>query len=60
MKAVLASGNANKLRELRSALPRVELVLRRLAAPPGEDPALTWRLFCAALYLLSLDGDDDA
>jgi hypothetical protein len=31
-------------------LPRVELVLRELLAPPGDDPLRTWRLFCAGLY----------
>jgi hypothetical protein len=35
-------------------------VLRELVAPPGEDPLLTWRRFCAALYAAELaDGDDD-
>ncbi|HEY1480254.1 MAG TPA: hypothetical protein VGF46_09505 [Gaiellales bacterium] len=40
-------------------LPRVELVLRALVAPPGEDPQRTWRLFCAALYAVALGDEDD-
>jgi hypothetical protein len=40
-------------------LPRVELVLRQLMAPPGDDPLLTWRRFCAALYTAELAADDD-
>ena len=40
-------------------LPRVQHVLRELVAPPGDDPLLTWRRFCAALYVTELaDGDD--
>jgi hypothetical protein len=39
-------------------LPRVELVLRQLVAPPGEDPLRTWRFFCAGLYASEL-GDDE-
>jgi hypothetical protein len=35
-------------------LPRVELVLRQLVAPPGDDPLRTWRLFCAGLYAREL------
>ena len=37
MKAVLASGNANKLRELRTALPGVELELLGANGYPPED-----------------------
>ncbi len=54
---------ADLARAVAERLPRVELVLRALAAPPGEDPALTWRLYCAALYTLALaddEADDDA
>jgi hypothetical protein len=39
-------------------LPRVEHVLRDLAAPPGEDPLRTWRQFCAALYAAQLADDE--
>lgn len=49
---------ADLARAVAQRLPRVESVLRQLAAPPGEDPALTWRLFCSALYLLALDEDE--
>jgi hypothetical protein len=39
-------------RAVAQRLPRVEAVLRMLAAPPPDDPSRTWRLFCAALYTL--------
>jgi hypothetical protein len=39
-------------RAVAQRLPRVEAVLRILAAPPPDDPGRTWRLFCAALYAL--------
>jgi hypothetical protein len=39
-------------RAVAQRLPRVEAVLRMLAAPPPGDPSRTWRLFCAALYTL--------
>jgi hypothetical protein len=41
-------------------LPRVEHVLRELLTPPIDDPLLTWRLFCAALYAADVASDDDA
>jgi hypothetical protein len=44
-------------------LPRVQQVLRELMAPPGDDPLLTWRRFCAALYAAEMaaeaDGDEE-
>ena len=39
-------------RAVAQRLPRVEAVLRALAAPPPDDPSRTWRLFCAAVYTL--------
>lgn len=59
-RAALADAVRSDLaRAVAERLPRVELVLRDLAAPPGEDPARTWRLFCSALYTLALDDEDD-
>jgi hypothetical protein len=59
-RAALADAvRADLARAVAERLPRVELVLRVLAAPPGEDPGLTWRLFCAALYTLALADDED-
>jgi hypothetical protein len=46
-------------RAVAQRLPRVEAVLRSLAAPPGDDPSLTWRLYCATLYALALAEDED-
>jgi hypothetical protein len=40
-------------------LPRVEHVLRELLAPPIDDPLLTWRRFCAALYASDVASDDE-
>ncbi|MEO9176195.1 MAG: hypothetical protein ABI317_11845 [Gaiellales bacterium] len=40
-------------------LPRVELVLRQLVAPPADDPLRTWRLFCAGLYAHELADDEE-
>jgi hypothetical protein len=48
---------ADLARAVAQRLPRVEAVLRQLAAPPGDDPALTWRLFCSALYVLAMDDE---
>jgi hypothetical protein len=45
-------------RAVAQRLPRVEAVLRLLAAPPGDDPGRTWRLFCSALYALALAEDE--
>ena len=41
---------ADAARAVAQRLPRVEAVLRVLAAPPADDASLTWRLFCSALY----------
>ena len=49
---------ADLARAVAQRLPRVESVLRVLAAPPGEDPLRTWRLFCSALYVLAMSEDD--
>lgn len=49
---------ADVARAVAERLPRVEAVLRELAAPPGEDAGRTWRLFCSALYLQVLDEED--
>ena len=42
---------ADVARAVAGRLPRVELVLRRLAAP-DDDLGRTWLLFCAGLYVL--------
>jgi hypothetical protein len=57
--ALLDAVRAEYGRATAARLPRVELVLRQLVAPPGEDPLRTWRLFCAGLYAHELADDDE-
>jgi hypothetical protein len=59
-RAALADAvRAELARAVAQRLPRVEAVLRLLAAPPPDDPGRTWRLFCAALLAASVEDDDD-
>ena len=44
-------------RAVAQRLPRVEHVLRGLAAP-SDDPRRPWVLFCAALFAASLAEDE--
>jgi hypothetical protein len=56
---VLDAARSELGRATAARLPRVEHVLRGLVAPPGDDPLLTWRRFCGALYVLEM-ADEDA
>jgi hypothetical protein len=57
--ALLDAVRSELARATAARLPRLELVLRELVAPPGDDPLRTWRRFCAGLYARELAADED-